>query len=164
MNSARFSASLRSSDIFLDSIGWSGCNTTLLALEHGVPVVTLPGRFMRGRHSSAILTAAGITDTIAKDTDDYVRIAVRLGRDVAWRQELSARMQFGPPRLFGDVSAVRGLEDFLIEAVARCAAEGIQSPAHERYSSPMPGAPGGTSIPLRPKADVAKRHSEQSPA
>ena len=43
-------------DVFLDNLGWSGCNTTLESIPHGVPIVTLPGEFMRGRHSSAILS------------------------------------------------------------------------------------------------------------
>ena len=50
-----FQLLLRSADVFLDSIEWSGANTTLEALRWDLPVVTLPGRFMRGRHSSAVL-------------------------------------------------------------------------------------------------------------
>ena len=66
-------------DVFLDTIEWSGCNTTLEAIACGLPIVTLPGQVMRGRHSYAILMQFGMTETIARDKAEYVDIAVRLG-------------------------------------------------------------------------------------
>ena len=60
LDAATFSAMAQLADVMLDSIGWSGNNSTLEALEHDLPVVTLPTGFMRGRHSFAILTRLGI--------------------------------------------------------------------------------------------------------
>jgi predicted O-linked N-acetylglucosamine transferase (SPINDLY family) len=114
---AAFSALIRDADVFLDSIEWSGCNTTLDALAHGVPVVTLPGPLMRGRHSLAILTAADATETIAESVDGYVEHAVRLGRDTNWRRHVRSMMRRGAARVFNDVAPVRALERFLTEAV-----------------------------------------------
>src|SRR5262249_8269574 len=59
-----FVAAMGCCDVALDSIGWSGCNSTLEGLEHDLPNVTLAGDLMRGRHTSAILTMMGVTDTI----------------------------------------------------------------------------------------------------
>src|ERR1035437_274547 len=42
-------------EVFLDSINWSGCNSTLESLIHNLPIVTMTGPLMRGRHSMAIL-------------------------------------------------------------------------------------------------------------
>jgi protein O-GlcNAc transferase len=123
MSCAKFSALVRDADVFLDTIGWSGFNTTLEARAHGVPVVTLPGRFMRGRHSQGVLTAAGVTETIAASVDDYVALAARLGRDVAWRRRVSERMREGARCVFDDVAPVRGLEEFLVEAVEQASTE-----------------------------------------
>jgi protein O-GlcNAc transferase len=89
------------------------------ALGHGVPVVTLPGRFMRGRHSTAILMAADLPELIAGDVEEYIQLAVHLGRDGARRQAIAARMREGASRLFNDVSAVRALEGLLVDAVAQ---------------------------------------------
>ena len=86
MSPARFSAALSLSDVFLDSIGWSGCNTTLESTAHDLPIVTLPTPLMRGRHTLAILRQMGITETIADTVDDYIEIAVRLAHDTAWRE------------------------------------------------------------------------------
>ena len=46
-------------DAMLDTQRWSGGNTSLDALAAGLPIVTLPGRFMRGRQSAAMLSLAG---------------------------------------------------------------------------------------------------------
>jgi predicted O-linked N-acetylglucosamine transferase (SPINDLY family) len=118
MPCAEFEALVRDADVFLDTLGWSGCNTTLQALAHGVPVVTMPGAFMRGRHSTAILTAAGATDTIASDADDYIATAVRLGADSKWRRQVSEKMRQGACHVFSDTSSVRTLETFLADATA----------------------------------------------
>ena len=65
-------------DVLLDTLEWSGGKTTLEALSCGLPVVTCPGRFMRGRHAYAMLTRMGLTETIADTNAEYCRIAVRL--------------------------------------------------------------------------------------
>ncbi|MFM6157421.1 MAG: glycosyltransferase, partial [Sphaerospermopsis kisseleviana] len=73
------------SDIFLDTFGWNGGNTTLNAIACNLPVVTCPGEFMRGRHSYAFLKMLGITDTIANSEAEYIEIAVKLGLDADFR-------------------------------------------------------------------------------
>src|SRR5262249_23707636 len=43
LTSPRFNASLHLTDVYLDSIGWSGGNTTLEGLQHNLPNVTIAG-------------------------------------------------------------------------------------------------------------------------
>jgi CRISPR-associated protein Csy1 len=100
-------------DVMLDTLHWSGGNTSLDALASGLPLVTLPGRFMRGRQSYAMLRLAGLDDLVAKDADDYVRIAVRLATDRAWREAVAARLRDAVPRLFDDRAPIAALEAFL---------------------------------------------------
>lgn len=108
----------RVADVFLDSPGWSGCNTTLEGIACGLPVVTTPGRFMRGRHSSAILTQLGVTDTIAANTDQYVEIAARLGVDRVWRQAIIDRMAARSGALYSAPEPVVALERWLRAVVS----------------------------------------------
>lgn len=110
-------------DIYLDSIGWSGGNTTFESLPYNKPIVTLPGEFMRGRHTSAMLQMMGVTETIAADTDDYVSIAVKLAHDSAWRQAVSARIAAFKHRLYHDDEPVRALESFIIDVCRRSSAD-----------------------------------------
>lgn len=108
-------------DVCLDTIGWSGGNTTLIALACHRPVVTMPGRFMRGRHTSAMLQLLGVTETIAAGLDAYVEIAVRLGNDAHWRSELSERIAAEQNQIFDDRDCVAALDAFFREAVAKAA-------------------------------------------
>ncbi len=105
------------SDIFLDTLNWSGGNTTLEAIACGLPIVTCPGEFMRGRHSAAILYQLGVTDTLAKSEADYIEIAVRLGLDSEWRMSLIERMKQRQVYLYDDRVCVAGLEAFYKQVV-----------------------------------------------
>jgi len=104
-------------DVFLDSIGWSGCNSALECLSQALPIVTLEGATMRGRHSAAILRMMDVHDTIASSLDNYVAIATRLGQDAQFRQTISLRMAENTQRVYRDRATVTALEAFLENAV-----------------------------------------------
>lgn len=105
-------------DVMLDTLHWSGGNTSLDALACGLPMVTLPGEFMRGRQSYAMLKAMGLYELIARDKKDYVAIALRLGFDIAWRKEIQRRMAQNIDRVFENDSPVKELEQFLLSRFA----------------------------------------------
>lgn len=105
------------SDVFLDTFTWSGGNTSLEAIACNLPIVTCPGEFMRGRHADSFLKMMGVTDTIAKNEADYINIAVKLGLDKTWRQEIADRLQQNQNKLFDDKICVKGLEDFYQQVV-----------------------------------------------
>lgn len=75
-------------DIALDPLPFNGGTTTLQALWQGVPVLTWPGERMAARSGASILTAAGLTDCIARDADDFVARAATLAADVDARRRL----------------------------------------------------------------------------
>ena len=104
-------------DVSLDTLGWSGGVTTFEALACRLPVVTLHRTLMRSRHSYAILTQLGVTETIARDKKDYVEIAVRLGMNREWRQSVVERIVNNYPNLYSDTRSVRDLEEFYRRAV-----------------------------------------------
>jgi predicted O-linked N-acetylglucosamine transferase (SPINDLY family) len=117
MSEAAFSSTVGAADIFLDSLEWSGCNSTLEAIAHDLPIVTWPHGLMRGRHSAAFLQVMDASETVARDLDDYVAIAARLATDAGWRAEVRAKIAARKARLWRDDAAVRALEDVLEQAV-----------------------------------------------
>ena len=80
-------------DLALDTFPYSGGITTCEALWMGVPVITLPGRTFAGRHSLSHLSVVGLTETIARDADDYVQIVRRLGADRLHLRELRSGLR-----------------------------------------------------------------------
>jgi predicted O-linked N-acetylglucosamine transferase (SPINDLY family) len=101
------------SDVCLDTLDWSGGNTTIESLTAGLPVVTLPGRFMRGRHACGMLRMLNLEEMIASDKDAYVEIAVRLGRDEAYRSAIAEKVRQRVDRIFDDATPIRALEEHL---------------------------------------------------
>jgi predicted O-linked N-acetylglucosamine transferase (SPINDLY family) len=112
----QFFAAMGQCDVFLDSIGWSGCNSTLESLPHNLPIVTLSGQLMRGRHSSAILQMMGITETIAASIGDYIAIAARLANRPDERKALSRKISDAKHRVYRDHACISALEEFLDRA------------------------------------------------
>jgi predicted O-linked N-acetylglucosamine transferase (SPINDLY family)/glycosyltransferase involved in cell wall biosynthesis len=117
LEAAVFAGVAAIADVLLDSIGWSGCNSTLESIAHDIPVVTLAGELMRGRHTAAILKMMDIQETIATNKEDYINIAARLGREPQYRQEMARQIANNKYKLYGDLQPIVALENFLLTAV-----------------------------------------------
>jgi predicted O-linked N-acetylglucosamine transferase (SPINDLY family) len=128
-------------DVFLDTIGFSGFNTAMQALECGLPVVTKDGRFLRGKLASGLLRRIGLTQLIASSDAQYVDLVVRLANDAAYRQVLRQRICAARGVLFGDTAPVHALEQFLASAVAAEKAHSISSPTDPSAAPTSPGEP-----------------------
>jgi protein O-GlcNAc transferase len=124
LGESRFAAIGRVADIFLDSLGWSGCNTTFEALANDLPVVTMAGELMRGRHGSAILTMLGMPDMIARTPEEFIALAVALGLDPQARRDLRSRIARDKHRLYRDRAAIDGLAGYLAAAARGARASG----------------------------------------
>ena len=97
-------------DVLLDPLHFGGGLTTYDAFSAGRPIVTLPGEFRRGRFTLACYGKMGITECVASDGEDYVRIAVDLASDRDYRESVEGDIREASPRLFEDMEAVREYE------------------------------------------------------
>jgi protein O-GlcNAc transferase len=100
-------------DLFLDAPGWSGGRTTLEALRCGLVPITLPGPLMRQRHTAAILTRCGHTETIAQDADQFVDLVGALLREPARRRALGSALQQAVDAIANDETSIDALADVL---------------------------------------------------
>ncbi|MNC86864.1 hypothetical protein D3C83_25500 [compost metagenome] len=105
--------------MFLDTIGFSGFNTALQAIDAGLPIAAWEGRFLRGRLASGVLRHLGLHELVADTPQGYAAIAVRLAQDAAWWGEMRERMIASRGKLVGDAAPVRALEQFLEAALRR---------------------------------------------
>lgn len=108
---------LRHADVLLDTIGFSGYNTAVQAMECGLPLVTREGRFLRGRLASGVLRRVDLQELIAKSNADYVNLVVKLATDHFYQANVRHEIQQRSSVLFDDRSAMGPFQDFL-ESVA----------------------------------------------
>lgn len=83
-------------DIALDTFPYNGTTTTAEALSMGVPVVTFNGDRHAARVGASILQAVGEPSLIADNLDQYIELAIALGKEPeklnALRSGLSEKM------------------------------------------------------------------------
>ncbi|MGC2458713.1 MAG: tetratricopeptide repeat protein [Gallionellaceae bacterium] len=108
-------------DMALDTFPYSGGDTTLAALDMGVPVVTLRGQRHSERTSYSILMNLGVTQTIAHSESEFVEIAARLAVDTIWRNSIAdqIRKAMASSSLVDMDAYTRHLEDAYRMAIAR---------------------------------------------
>ena len=114
LSRAEFHSLLRSADAMLDTIGFSGFNTVMQALECDLPVVTRRGEYLRGRFGSGILERLGLEELVAADEAAYAETAVRLVRDPAAATAMRRQIRNRRAELYRDPAAIAGLESFLL--------------------------------------------------
>ena len=91
-------------------------------MASGIPIVHLPGRFMRGRHTLAFYRQMELMDCVATDAESYAALAIRLVHDVEFRTRIRGEIKARAPRLFDQPGAVRETEAYWPEALASCTA------------------------------------------
>lgn len=108
----------RIADVMLDTPHWSGGRTSLDALACGLPIVTLPGAYSRGRQTCGMLRMMKMNELIATTPSEYADRAVAIARDRSYRMRLAQEIESRAPGcVFEDDSGIRSLEGFLVDAV-----------------------------------------------
>ena len=103
---------LRSVDLALDTMPYSGGTTTCDIVWMGTPVLTLPGTRSVSRSACSILGTLGMQEWMARTPEDYVAKALRAAADPAWfaneRRSLRERMSASP--LMDEAQFTRDME------------------------------------------------------
>jgi len=108
----RYIARQRLGDLLLDALHHNAATNCCDALAGGLPVVTLRGSSAPSRVCESILTAGGLGDLVAADQEQFVEIAVSMGRDAEKAKSLKHRLwsnRAGAP-FFDTLGRVRDIE------------------------------------------------------
>ncbi len=109
---------VKNADVILDSVHYTGgANTSYDAFAAGTPIVTLPGKYHRGRYTYAAYKQMGIDDCISKDNEHYSELAVNIANNPELRQNISNKILQNCHHLFEDKAAVNQLSDFFEEKI-----------------------------------------------
>jgi predicted O-linked N-acetylglucosamine transferase (SPINDLY family) len=106
-------------DVLLDPLHFGGVNSTYDGFSLSKPIVTLPSSFQRGRYTLACYRKMGLLDCVARDADDYIDIAVRLGTNADYRGQITAAIGRASVVLFEDIEAVHEHERIFAELAGR---------------------------------------------
>jgi predicted O-linked N-acetylglucosamine transferase (SPINDLY family) len=85
-------ANLQLADVVLDTFPYNGATTTLETLWMGVPLVTKVGQAFVARNSYTFMQNVGVTEGIAHTDAEYVDWGVRLGTNLALRQQVMGKL------------------------------------------------------------------------
>ena len=116
LNRPAFYGLLRQATVFLDTMGFSGFNTAMQAVECSLPIVAYEGKFMRGRLASGILKRMGMDDLVAATDEEYVRLALQLAKDTAFQSLVRNRIEASRHILFNDMAPIHALQSFIAGA------------------------------------------------
>ncbi|MGE3726911.1 MAG: tetratricopeptide repeat protein [Candidatus Sericytochromatia bacterium] len=113
---ADFYALMCSVDVILDSSPFGAGNTAYEALGLGLPVVTWPGDFLRGRFTQGFYLQMGLADLISSSPEAYLEQALAVARQPECKQLYGQRIREAQPHLFEQTHGLRELEQVLYQA------------------------------------------------
>ena len=102
-------------DVILDTPHFCGGNTSYEAFSLGKIVVTLPSKFLRGRLTLGLYRQMGIDMLIARNAEEYVKIAVKYGRNKQARDSTETLIRKAQKAIFGTKNSILAHEKFFLE-------------------------------------------------
>lgn len=103
---------LKLSDVMLDPYPFGGCNTSLEAFDMNIPVVTMPTKYLNGRFTFGMYKKMGFIDMVADSAENYVKIAIKAGTDVRWREMIKEKINRNKILLFQEIESVNNWDTF----------------------------------------------------
>jgi protein O-GlcNAc transferase len=97
-------------DVMLDAFPFAGGTSSFEGFATGIPIVTMPTQFLRGRCTHACYRRMEIADCTASSTAEYAQIALRLGTDAVYRTQIRGKILARSHLLYDDVAAAREFE------------------------------------------------------
>ena len=80
-------------DIALDSLPYNGATVTIDSFMMGVPVISMYGNIMQGRVAARMNHSVGYPELVAKNEEEYVKIAVDLANNIEKLKEMRSSLR-----------------------------------------------------------------------
>jgi predicted O-linked N-acetylglucosamine transferase (SPINDLY family) len=113
LEAASFVSVLSISAVVLDTIHFGMGTTAFFSLGANIPIVTQCGRFLRTRFISTVLSTIGLSDCITYTKQDYVKQAIKLGTDSAYRLDVQERIRKNGHKALENQEFLAELSDFI---------------------------------------------------
>ena len=110
---------MKISDVSLDPYPFGGCNSTLEAFEFDIPVVSYPTEFINGRFTYGFYKKMDIDDCIVNSTDDYIKLAIKLGDDKEYNNSIRVKINENKDKLFEDRESINEWNKVLEELIIK---------------------------------------------
>lgn len=109
-------ARLRCADLYLDTFIASARTSASDALWAGLPILTLPGKTFSNRVGASLLSAVGLTELIASDTDNYIQKALHYTNNPDALKDIKTKLNdnIETEPLFDTERFVRDLESVIV--------------------------------------------------
>jgi len=115
LNKEEFYGLMGKSDLYLDTMGFSGFNTAMQAIACDLPIVSLEGKYMRGRLASAIMRRLKLDTLVAMTNTEYADIVVALIQNRELLESYKTIISESKIHLFNNGKSISALEAFLIK-------------------------------------------------
>lgn len=110
---ANFMQLLQLADAGLDSFYFGGGNTAFITMAAGLPTVTWPAPFARGRMYAAHYALMGMGPGLVAETqENYANLAVAMGQDKDLQNELKQQILNRKAVLYSDMTGTQAMVDF----------------------------------------------------
>ena len=104
---------IKLSDVMLDPYPFGGCNTSLEAFDLNIPVVTMPTKYLNGRFTFGMYKKMGFIDMVADSSENYIKIAIKIGTDIRWRDMIREKINRNKILLFQEAESINNWDTFL---------------------------------------------------
>jgi protein O-GlcNAc transferase len=94
------------SNIVLDIYPFGGCNSSMEAFSLNKVIVTQPSQMINGRFTRGFYTKMGLDNLICNNKEEYIELAVRLGLDNKYRDNLENNIKENKNVLFMDKDTI----------------------------------------------------------
>jgi protein O-GlcNAc transferase len=120
MTTPAFNGFLDAMHVYLDCPAFSGFTTAFQAMQRGLPIVTLEGRFLRQRLAAGLLRDLGAAEGITTSVDEYVERAATWAaraRDAGDWSAMRATLRDRAASMIADPAPIRSVEAALLASL-----------------------------------------------